>query len=95
MTKAELIEKIAKAASKQTKTEVSKKVADAVISQTFDLIAKTVMKEGRYSYPGFGTFTKTQRAARKGRNPQTGEIIKINASKSIKFKPSTVLKGKL
>ncbi len=95
MKKSELIEKIAKSASKSTKSEVSKKLVDLILSETFETIGKTIKKEGKYSYPGFGTFTKTKRSARKGRNPQTGESIKIKASKSIKFKPSTVLKGKL
>ncbi len=95
MKKSELIEKISKAVSKSTKTEVSKKLVDAVISETFTTIGKTVKKEGKQGIPGFGTFTLTKRAARKGRNPGTGETIKIKASKSIRFKPSTVLKGSL
>jgi DNA-binding protein HU-beta len=44
---------------------------------------------------GFGTFKVSQRAARKGRNPKTGETIKIKASKSVRFSPSTALKAKL
>jgi len=95
MTKAELIEKVLKSASKSTKAEVSKKLVETVMADTFTEIFKAVKKEGKHTVPGFGTFTKTKRAARQGRNPQTGETIKINASKSIKFKPSTVLKGKL
>ncbi|MFQ5579089.1 MAG: HU family DNA-binding protein [Nitrospiria bacterium] len=95
MTKAELIEKVSKSVSKSTKSEVSKKLVDAMLNETFETIRKTIKKEGRYSFPGFGTFTLTKRKARKGRNPQTGETIKIKASKSIRFKPSSVLKGKL
>lgn len=95
MTKAELIEKISKSLSKTTKTEVSKKLVNAVLSDGFSTIGKTIKKEGKHSVPGFGTFTKTKRKARMGRNPQTGEAIKIKASKSIKFKPSTALKGSL
>ncbi len=95
MTKAELIEKISKSLSKTTKTEVSKKLVNAVLSDGFSMIGKTIKKEGKHSVPGFGTFTKTKRKARMGRNPQTGEAIKIKASKSIKFKPSTALKGSL
>ena len=95
MTKAELIEKIVKSASKTTKTEVSKKVVETVMSETFAEIFKAINKEGKHSVAGFGTFTKTQRAARQGRNPQTGETIKIKASKSIRFKLSTVLKGEM
>jgi len=92
MTKAELIEKVAK---KAMKNDVSKKSVEMIISETFSIIGKTIKKEGSCRYPGFGTFTLTKRKARKGRNPQTGETIKIKASKSIKFKPSTVLKRKL
>ncbi len=95
MTKAELIEQISKAATKNMKTEVTKKTVDTILTETFSTIGKTVKKEGRHSIPGFGTFSLTKRAARKGRNPQTGETIKIKASKSIKFKPSTALKGSL
>ncbi len=95
MTKAELIEKITKSVSKSTKMDVSKKMVDAVISETFTSIGKAVKKEGKQGVPGFGTFILTKRAARKGRNPKTGETIKIKASKSIRFKPSTVLKGSL
>jgi len=92
MTKGELIDQLSKSAAK---SGVSKKTIEAIVSETFDTIGKTVKKSGRFSYPGFGTFTATKRAARKGRNPQTGEPIKIKASKSIKFKPAPVLKGKL
>ncbi|MFQ5596853.1 MAG: HU family DNA-binding protein [Nitrospiria bacterium] len=92
MTKGELIEQLSKSASKNG---VSKKDIESILSDTFQTIGKAIKKSGRFSYPGFGTFTVTKRAARKGRNPQTGEPIKIKASKSIKFKPAPVLKGKL
>ncbi len=95
MTKAELIEKISKATSKSMKTEVTKKTVDTILTEAFSTIGKTVKKEGKQAIPGFGTFSLTKRAARKGRNPQTGEEIKIKASKSIKFKPSSTLKGTL
>lgn len=95
MKKSELIEKVSKSVAKTTKSEITKKMVDAVISEAFATIGKAIKKEGRYSYPGFGTFTKTKRPARKGRNPQTGEPIKIKASKSIRFKPSSVLKASL
>ncbi|MBI1822553.1 MAG: HU family DNA-binding protein [Nitrospirae bacterium] len=58
-------------------------------------MAKGIKKNGRFSFPGFGTFTVRARAARKGRNPQTGETIKIKASKSIKFKAAPSLKRSL
>jgi DNA-binding protein HU-beta len=49
-------------------------------------------KEGKVTLVGFGTFSKVRRKARKGRNPQTGEIIKIKASNTVKFKPGKALK---
>ncbi len=92
MTKSELIEEISKSVSHDG---LSKKTVETIISGTFTVIGKTIKKSGRFSYPGFGTFTVTKRAARKGRNPQTGEAIKIKASKSVKFKPAPALKDKL
>ena len=52
-------------------------------------------KEKRFAYPSFGTFTVRSRKARKGRNPQTGEEIKIKASKTVGFKPAPTLKSSL
>jgi DNA-binding protein HU-beta len=49
-------------------------------------------KDGKVTLVGFGTFEKVRRKARKGRNPQTGEEIKIKASNSVKFKPGKKLK---
>ena len=56
---------------------------------------KTIKKEGRFFYPGFGTWTIRQRKARRGRNPQTGAEIKIKASKTVGFKPAKELKSGL
>ena len=53
---------------------------------------KKSKKEGRYTIGNFGTFTITRRKARKGRNPQTGEQIRIKASKVLRFRPSAALK---
>jgi DNA-binding protein HU-beta len=66
-----------------------------MIDATFQAIAKTIKKEKRFAYPGFGTFTVRSRKARKGRNPQTGEEIKIKASKTVGFKPAPTLKSSL
>ncbi|AYR23398.1 HU family DNA-binding protein [Herbaspirillum rubrisubalbicans] len=52
-------------------------------------------KEGRFSFADLGTFSVTERAARKGRNPATGEPIKIKASKSVRFKPAPALKEQI
>ena len=88
MTKAELIEKVATA----HKGQVTKKVASAMVDAVFANVAGAIKKNKRFSFPGFGTFVVRQRKARKGRNPQTGEAIKIKASKTVGFKPSLELK---
>lgn len=89
MTKAELIDKIA------AESGISKKAAGDSLDSAFSWISKTLKKDKRFSVPGFGTFKVTKRKARKGRNPQTGEVIKIKASKSVNFKPAPKLKGTL
>ena len=73
----------------------SKRLVSDVIDATFDSIGKSIKKEKRFSYPAFGTFTIRNRKARKGRNPQTGEEIKIKASKTVGFKPAPTLKSSL
>ncbi len=90
MTKAELIEAVAKA--KSVPEGLSKKAIQAVIDMTFEEMKKTIKKEERFSFPGFGTFNKRKRSARTGRNPQTGEKIKIKAQTTVAFKPAQALK---
>jgi DNA-binding protein HU-beta len=90
MTKADLIQTVA--AQHQGMT---KKAAAELVDVLFETIGKTIKKEGRFFYPGFGTWTVRQRRARKGRNPQTGAEIKIKASKTVGFKPAKELKGDL
>jgi len=87
MNKAELIEAIA-AEAKLTKAD-AKKALDAFISTT----SKTLKKGDRVALVGFGSFSVAKRAARKGRNPQTGKEIKIAAKKVVKFKPGADLAG--
>jgi DNA-binding protein HU-beta len=86
MTKGELIDAVAKSA------KVSKLVAGIAVDATFESIAKAIRKSKRFQVPGFGTFTVRSRKARKGRNPQTGAVINIKASRSVGFKPAPVLK---
>jgi DNA-binding protein HU-beta len=86
MNKGQLIEKMAGDAS------ISKSNAGTVLQALIGAIAKTLKKDGKISLTGFGTFTKTKRKARKGRNPRTGEAIKIRATTSVKFKSSKTLK---
>ena len=86
MTKAELIEKMAQDAN------ITKVAADTALLSFIDSITKTLKKGNKVTLVGFGTFSVAKRAARKGRNPQTGEVIKIKASKSPKFKASKTFK---
>ncbi|MGD8662702.1 MAG: HU family DNA-binding protein [Desulfobacterales bacterium] len=88
MTKAELIEQAAKDAN------VSKAAAAAALNSFMDGVTKAIKKKnGKVTLVGFGTFSKVRRKARKGRNPQTGETIKIKASNAVKFSPGKKLKS--
>ncbi len=86
MTKVELIEKMAKDA------DISKAAAQKSMDSFMDGIKKALKKGNKVTLVGFGTFSVAKRAARKGRNPQTGETIKIKASKSPKFKAGKAFK---
>lgn len=86
MTKAELIEKMAKDA------DISKSAADKALNSFIDGIKKTLKKGNKVTLVGFGTFSVGKRAARTGRNPQTGKAIKIKASKTPKFKSGKAFK---
>ncbi len=87
MTKAELVEKAAKDA------KISKVAAAAALNSFMDNVTKSLKKKGgKVTLVGFGTFSKVRRKARKGRNPQTGEPIKIKASNVVKFSPGKKLK---
>ena len=88
MTKAELVEQAAKDA------KVSKVAAAAALNSFMDGVTKALKKkDGKVTLVGFGTFSKVRRKARKGRNPQTGEPIKIKASNAVKFSPGKKLKS--
>ena len=86
MNKTELVEAIAK------QTKLSKKDTDATLKAFTDVVGKELKKGGKIQLIGFGTFEVAKRAARKGRNPQTGKEIKIAASKSPKFKQVRLLR---
>ena len=76
--------------------EISRKLTGEIIDTTFNEITNILTaNEGKFTYPGFGTFVVRTRKARKGRNPQTGEVIKIKASKSVGFRPAKALKERL
>ncbi|HBP10695.1 MAG TPA: integration host factor [Nitrospina sp.] len=92
LTKDELINAVIKSCKNDGLT---KRLTGDVIDAAFDTISKAIKKEKRFAYPSFGTFTVRSRKARKGRNPQTGEEIKIKASKTVGFKPAPTLKSSL
>ena len=74
MNKGELIDAVA------AKAEVSKKDADAIVSATVEAIMEAVAKGDKVSLVGFGSFEPRERKAREGRNPKTGETLKIAAT---------------
>lgn len=86
MNKTELIAAIAGQA------EVSKKDAEKVLKAFTDVVAEELKNGGKVQLVGFGTFEVSERAAREGRNPLTGEAMQIAASKSPKFKAGKALK---
>lgn len=85
MNKGELIEAIAKG------SDLTKADAGRALDATLEAITKTLKKGDKVTIPGFGTFSVSKRAARTGRNPATGETIKIKAKKTAKFKAGTGL----
>lgn len=89
MTKAELVEAVA------MQSRLTKKSAAEVLDVVFSTIGKAVKKDARFSYPGFGTWSIRTRKARKIRNPQTNEIMKLKATKTIGFRPAKELKQTL
>ena len=86
MNKADLIEMVAK------ELDESKAGAERCVNAVFNSVQKGVKKDKACQIIGFGTFTVRKRKARLGRNPQTGESIKIKASKTVAFKPSKKFK---
>ncbi|MCK9393705.1 MAG: HU family DNA-binding protein [Candidatus Paceibacterota bacterium] len=86
MTKEDIVEAVVKA------TAMTKKDAAETLNIILDEITKILAKGGEVTLTGFGTFRVGKRAARKGRNPKTGEEIQIAASKSPKFKAGKSLK---
>ena len=86
MTKTELVDKMAKDA------KVTKAAAGKALDSFVDGVKKALKKGDNVTLIGFGTFSVTQRKARKGRNPQTGKEIKIAARKAPKFSAGKALK---
>lgn len=96
MNKAELIEAISKKVSSVKRTsvvsDISKRSIGEVVEAFTSTVETTLKKGGRVALIGFGTFSTRKRAARVGRNPRTGEAIKVLASKVVKFSAGTGLK---
>lgn len=86
MNKTELIAAVADNA------ELSKKDAEKALKAFVDVVTSELKKGEKVQLVGFGTFEVSERAAREGRNPQTGETMKIEASKAPKFKAGKALK---
>lgn len=89
MNKTELIDAMAE------KTGLTKKNAEAALNAFVETVSEELVKGEKVSLVGFGTFEVSERAEREGRNPQTGETMKIAASKSPKFKPGKALKDEV
>jgi DNA-binding protein HU-beta len=87
MTKAEFITAIT------TKTGLSKTAATEAVEAFIGTVVEVIKAGDKISFPGFGSFSVSERASRTGRNPQTGAEIQINASKSGKFSAGKDLKG--
>ena len=86
MNKTELVAAMAEQAG------ISKKDAEAALKAFTDVVASELKANGKVQLVGFGTFEVSERAAREGRNPQTGETMEIAASKAPKFKAGKALK---
>ena len=86
MNKTELVAAMAEQA------EMTKKDAEKALTAFTEVVAKELKNGGKVQLVGFGTFEVSERAAREGRNPQTGETMKIDASKAPKFKAGKALK---
>lgn len=86
MNKTELIETMCK------KAEISKKDAEKALTAFTNIVADALVDGDKVQLVGFGTFEVVERAERQGRNPATGEVITIAASKSPKFKAGKALK---
>ena len=86
MNRTELVDAIA------VKADISKKDAEAALKAFVDVVGQELAKGNKIQLVGFGTFEVSERAARTGRNPQTGKEMKIPASKAPKFKAGKALK---
>ena len=89
MTKADLVEKIA------AKANLTKAAAERALNAFLASVEDALVKESKLTLTGFGTFAVEHRKARQGRNPRTGDVITIAASKVVRFRPGKMLKDAL
>ena len=89
MNKTELVAAMAEQA------EMTKKDAEKALTAFTEVVAKELKNGGKVQLVGFGTFEVSERSGREGRNPQTGEPMKIDASKAPKFKAGKALKDEV
>ena len=87
--------KVELSAAIASETGLSKKDAEAAVKAFVEIVTKELQKGEKVQLVGFGTFEVSERAARTGRNPQSGETIEIAASKTPKFKAGKALKDAL
>jgi len=90
-TKADLIKQLKESVA----AELSTKATNELVDNLFTILSASIKKHERFTVPGFGTFAVKKRKARTGRNPQTGDKIKIKAHKTVGFKPTPKLKENL
>jgi len=79
----------------QSNTGTTKKAAKETLDAVIGTVTASLKKNQRVQLVGFGTLQVAKRPARKGRNPRTGETIKVKASKTVRFKPGASLKGSI
>lgn len=89
MNKAQLVEKVAQ------KTKTTKQMSEQILDATLEVIQKAVSQGDEVKLVGFGTFSRSVRKQRKGRNPKTGEPVEIPKAKVPKFRPGKEFKDKI
>jgi DNA-binding protein HU-beta len=89
VNKSELIDKVAE------KADISKASAGRAVDALVEAVAESLQEGDSVTLIGFGTFAVRERAGRSGRNPRTGEVLEIKASKTVGFKPGKTLKERL
>ncbi len=90
MTKTELVDFVCK-----NQDGLTKKAGADIVDTVFQAMQSSIKADEKFSYPGFGTFVVRSRKARTGRNPRTGEEIKIKASRTVGFRPARAFKDQL